>query len=781
MCFNTIIKSNSKQVTKRKEVSFLATMKDVAREAGVSVATVSYYVNNKSISEKNAKKVREAIEKLDYFVHTTAQSLRRADQKVVGVVFPNISEPYYEKIINSVKNSLLQRGVDFLLELSEGDPGREQRAVMDFVSKRLSGIILYSCQPENSSFFRMLSSSKIPFVLIDRKNESIDANYIDCNNESLFYDAARTLISAGRKDIAFIGGHTVHTENAAAYKGFCAAQKEPPAKRPDCRDYFTEPTRENGFRACMKLIEEAAELPSAILTTSVKMAEGIRYALVFNRIEVPREIVIVAAGDCEDDIFFMDTSILKLSRPAFGIGEAAVGLLLQNIHSPIVFEKQQLKMKGYYDMAALDIPAPPATIGANIHSLGTDEEITVLLIDDYGSISALQQLLIDFTAKERIRVNIEKVLPELEYDYISAHIEEVDALLFDVPWLPHLVQENLLLCLDDFIDKYRINPGKFAGDALLRCGAAGGHTYALPFLVSTQLLFYRKDLFLNETLQKEYESRYMIPLELPKNWLQYNAISEFFTQTVTPSSPVRYGSTLSVSYTEQLMCSFFPRLWAYGGSLFDADGVPSFASSAAKKAVQNLLATVKTAHPDCITDRPEHVIDKLLRGETAMCCEFFNYVTNLFHKYDPSVTSRIGYTNIPGGRGVMGGWSFGISAKSQKAESAFKFMKWITSSAVAIPHTILGGQSPHLKAYHNYDVVSLYPWLPTALNAFSHSRKRELPAEGPYARFSEQELERIMAEALFPLVRQTLAGHMPGMQEIERALSLAEQTLVQGA
>lgn len=753
----------------------MATMKDVAREAGVSVATVSYYVNNKSISEKNAKKVQAAIEKLNYFVHTTAQSLRKADQKIIGIIFPNISEPYYEKIINSVKNSLLQREVDFLLELSDGDPAREQRAVMDFISKRLSGIILYSCQPGNDSFFRMLSSSKIPFVLVDRKNNSIDANYIDGNNYSLFFDAARKLVSKGRGDIAFIGGHTHYTENANAYNGFRAALGEAGGAPRAHRDYFTEPTRENGFRACMKLIEETDTLPSAILTTSVKMAEGIRYALVFNRIEVPREIVIVAAGDCEDDIFYMNASILKMSRPAFGVGEAAVELLLQNIHSPIVFEKQQVLMEGYYDTAALSISPPPETIGANIHSLKTDEEITVLLIDDYGSISALQQLLIDFTAKERIRVNIEKVLPELEYDYITEHVGDVDALLFDVPWLPHLVQNGLLLCLDDFIEKYRLNPGKFAGDALTRCGSCGGRTYALPFLVSTQLLFYRKDLFSSDALQKDYESKYMIPLELPKNWLQYNSISEFFTQSITPSSPVRYGNTLSVSYTEQLMCSFFPRLWAYGGSLFDGNGTPCFTANAVKKAVQNLLQTVRSAHPDCITDRPEHVIDKLLRGETAMCCEFFNYVTNLFHKYDPSVTNRIGYTKIPGNAGVMGGWSFGISSSSKKAESAFKFMKWVTSSAVAIPQTILGGQSPHLKAYHNYDMVSLYPWLPKAIDAFTHSRKREIPLSGPLSRMSEKEVENIMADALFPLVNQALHGDTPGMPEIEQALLSAER------
>jgi multiple sugar transport system substrate-binding protein len=748
----------------------MATIKDVANEAGVSTATVSFYLNNKPVSEEKAQKISQAINKLNYIVNTPGRNLRTKNNEI-GIILPSIYEPYYEKIINSLKGFLTYQGKKFRLELSDEDPENETKSIMSFIGSKSSGIILYSCQPDNRQVFNMLNASGIPFVLIDRKPSDFDCNFVGCDNFRLFYNMTDNLIKHGKRSLALVCGPQHYTENIKAREGFLSALEAGGLSEKNASVIHTRSIRENGFLAGIQLVEASGKPPSAVLTTSYKLAEGLRYAFMINRIQVGVDIIIITSGDSEDDVFYYDPTIIKTSRPAFEIGETAGKLLLQNIKSPVVFEKQQVIINDTVDLKHPSLGSIPAAHGKS------EETIRILLPEKFGSTDALKQLLIDFYSKENISVKMQFLNIDDLYKYTITGLagagSDVDVFLFDIPWFQDLVEKGVLLCLDDYITRNALDASQYVPELLDHSSRYNGHYFSLPYISTTQLLFYRKDLFSDKYLSQQFENQYKIPLSPPRDWLQYSIISKFFTQKYNPLSPVEWGHAMGMYNSSLLICRFLPRLWSYGGDLYDKSGIPSLVTLPAKKAVKNLLECVQTAYPD-VFQHPEEAVDQLISGNIAMLMTFFNFATDIADKLKSAVLSKIGYTSIPGAKPVMGGWSLGINKFSRHPEAAFKFIKWATSADIAIPNTILGGQSPQLKAYRNYDLVSLYPWLPKALSEFSKARKRKAPIKGKHSSHSEDLVEKIIANELRVLIEQTLSGAMPDAGVIEKALYNAE-------
>jgi multiple sugar transport system substrate-binding protein len=748
----------------------MATIKDVAKEAGVSIATVSYFLNKKPVSEEKSKKIYEAIKKLNYFVNSPGRDLRTKN-KEIGIIMPNIYEQYYEKIINSLKGFFTYRNRSFRLELSDENPESETKSLISFIGKKSSGIILYSCQPDNREVFNMLNASGIPFVLIDRKPPDFECNFVGCDNYRLFYNLTDNLIRRGKSRLALVCGPQNYTENEKAHEGFLSALEASGFPAKNANVIHTRSIRENGFLAGMQLVESSDKPPVAVLTTSYKLAEGLRYAFMINRIQAGTDVIILTSGDSEDDVFYYDPTIIKTSRPAFEIGETAGKLLLQNIKSPVVFEKQQAIINDTVDLTHLPEGNAPSAKIRSVKNSG--ETISLLLPDEFGSTDGLKRLLIDFYSKENISVDIKYMVMDDLYKYLTTGLNHsdsnVDVFLFDIPWFQELVEKGVLLCLDDYITRNALDTSQYVPEILEHSSRYNGHYYSLPHISSTQLLFYRKDLFNDEYLSQQFESQYKIPLSPPRDWLQYSTISKFFTRKYNPLSPVEYGNSMVFYQTTLFTCEFLPRLWSYGGDLYDKSGMPSLLTAPAKKALKNLLECAQTAYPDIFT-HPMDTADNLIEGKAAMLITFFNFAAGIADKLKSTVLSKIGYTSIPGSIPVMGGWCLGINKFSRHSEAAFKFIKWATSADIAIPNTILGGQSPQLKTYRNYDLVSLYPWLPKGLSEFSKARKRKTPVKGNRSNYSEERVEEIIANELKILIQQAVSGSMPDADAIERTL-----------
>ena len=192
----------------------MATIKDVARESGLAVGTVSRILNNRGyISDKSRAKVQEAMEKLDYKPNEMARSLKRRSSNLIGIIVPRIDHPYFASLISALEEAAYKKDYRILLMNSQGDPRKENRFIDLCYMNQVAGIILCN---SNMDIVKPGDLS-IPVVTIERKMEGGDAA-IECDNEKGGRLAARHLIERGCRHLLHISGYT-HADMPAEKRG----------------------------------------------------------------------------------------------------------------------------------------------------------------------------------------------------------------------------------------------------------------------------------------------------------------------------------------------------------------------------------------------------------------------------------------------------------------------------------------------------------------------------------------------------------------------------------
>lgn len=760
----------------------MATIKDVAREAGVSAGTVSNYLNKKvTVSDKTADKIQKAIMKLHYVVQNSGRELRQQRSNVIGLIFPNISEPYFEKVVSSIKGYMNFHGARYSIEitLTDNNPGKEADVIMNYIGRNISGIILYSCDPDNREVFSFLESSGIPCVLVDRRPAGYDCNLVYLDNYTVFYETTCYYLQKREFPIALALGPLKYDENRFAMDGYRDACRSNENGNTEETVYYGDPTREHGFKIGMAMCQRKKNIPQIILTTSYKMAEGIRYAYHMNHFDVKRDVRIITTGDIQNDVFYFDSEIIKTSRSAYEVGEKICQLLLANIREPYMFDKKQYCIKDALQPDILTFPEKKIGIKDT-----EDEEkiLKVAVLDDKTAVGAISSLLVDFYHKTGIRITFEKVLPQEMFSFIQDYAEsdrdDVDVFMFDVPWLYYFADRGYLKNLTQLSGKHGLNTDYFIPEIWKHFSLYKNELYALPFMVCTQLLFYRTDLFQNPAIRFQYENTCKLSLAAPYNWHQYNIIARFFTRKYNPDSPVEYGHSMSLSYPEELICALMPRLWELKSDLYDQNGHIHVNGKAMRKAVKGLLESILYADPDVVLNRPIDALGNFMSGKTAMVSTYYNYAMDITDPKKSAVVDAYGFDKIPGSS-VMAGWCLGISSMTRNEDEAFAFIKWATGEEISVPHTILGGQSPNVSIYRNYDLVSMYPWLTRAFTEIRGSRARKTPVTANRKIINEKQVENCIYDALFPLVQRAVNGDIAQLAEIEIVLDDLQQSMME--
>jgi LacI family transcriptional regulator len=305
------------------------TIKDIARKADVSVATVSYVINKtRWVSPKLTSRVNAAIAELSYSPNAVAQSLRQSRTKTIGLIVPDNSNPFFAEIAKGVEDAGFDAGYSVILCNSNAMIERELAYVELLKSKRVDGIIFIGTTTE-TKHLRPLIRSGIPAVIFYRQSGNLDVDTFCIDNERAGFLATSHLIELGHREIACIQPASAATASGHRVEGFLRAMQEHGLQ---CNEQLM-PRGDNllpgGWRAANELIK--SQIPfSAVFACNDAMAVGCIRAFCEAGYRVPEDISIVGVDDIQL-ASFCEPTLTTITQPKDQAGRQAVEMLLDRI------------------------------------------------------------------------------------------------------------------------------------------------------------------------------------------------------------------------------------------------------------------------------------------------------------------------------------------------------------------------------------------------------------------------------------------------------------------
>ncbi len=300
-------------------------LKDVADYVGLSISTVSRVINNQDpINPKTRKKVEEAVRKLGYQPNEVARRLKMNVSDVIGVVVPDITNPFFAAIVRGVQLRAAQEGYQMLLCDTDADEEKEKKSINLLIRQKVAAIICATVTSESKAeeIYKNLST---PIVFIDN-TPPIDRDFssVTINNYLAAKELTVKLIEQGHRSIWMIAGPESESSARDRMQGYLAAMRENSGVQ--ARILYGD-NREISGKRCMDEILKEKNRPTAILTSNNFMAYGAMNAMLAKGVRTPEDIA-VATFDVFDNTGLIKKSILSVQQPADGMGNIAVELCL---------------------------------------------------------------------------------------------------------------------------------------------------------------------------------------------------------------------------------------------------------------------------------------------------------------------------------------------------------------------------------------------------------------------------------------------------------------------
>ena len=311
----------------------MATMKDVARLAGVSTSTVSHVINqNRYVIESITLRGKNAIEELNYAPSALARSLKMNRTNTIGMLLTTSNNPFYAEVVRGVERSCYERGYSLILCNTEGDLQRMNHSLETLLQKRVDGLLIMCTEVQDPSKDVFTRYPSVPTVMMDWSPFDSVGDVIQDNSFLGGEIATRYLIDSGFTRIACIAGPQDKSPARARYQGFIQAMEQ--AKIEVNEDYiiFSDFEFAGGFESMNKLLELSTP-PQAIFAGNDAMAVGAYQAIFQKGIKVPDDISIIGYDDI-DLSPYMIPPLTTIHQPKDKLGKQAVDQLIYRMDNP---------------------------------------------------------------------------------------------------------------------------------------------------------------------------------------------------------------------------------------------------------------------------------------------------------------------------------------------------------------------------------------------------------------------------------------------------------------
>lgn len=275
------------------------TLKDIARDLGVSTVTVSKVLRGQTdISDKTRERVLKRMRELNYQPNMLARALAGGRSQAIGLVVPDLIHPFFGEFARSLAGALRSEGLVLVLASSEEDPEIEEQEIKTLLARGVDVLLVASCRPALHPS-PALAETTTPVLLVDRHFPTLPIDFVGTNDLMVGELAARHLVGIGRRRIAHIGGRGI-SPTADRLKGFqralAAAGIDLPEAYVVMRDGFEESGDATGYYAMQELLS-SREPPDAVFCYNDLSAIGAMDAAMQAGLRIPQDVAFIGCGN----------------------------------------------------------------------------------------------------------------------------------------------------------------------------------------------------------------------------------------------------------------------------------------------------------------------------------------------------------------------------------------------------------------------------------------------------------------------------------------------------
>lgn len=650
----------------------MATILDIAREAGVSHGTVSNVLNQKgNVSVEKIKLVEKAAKKLGYKINYSAKSLRQGQSDLVAVIIP---EYYleYNQLYSAINDTLSQKGYKVQSYITHDINEIELKVIEEIAEERVLAVFTVSCLENANQYYSNLNNGDTDIFFIERKPDNAK-QYISFDYQLAAEEVANYLVSFPSEEIGVFLSEKQFNINQIISEKFIETLSLNESN-------FIYSNKGQDYRNAFLIIKQLGK--KVIFTNNLNRAALLQKASYYSGLA--QDIMIIClATDSPNTIVSGKKYILN----HYYLGIQVAEMFLKSLNTNNKKNTYIVENDGFLET---DLISYPKT------------KLKLLTIQSPTS-NAIVNLSQDFTRRTSVSLEI-TVLPYEEFNLeLNTNANKYDLIRTDMALLAYQAKKiyqplsNISRELDLLIDQ--IAP--FYQEKFM---TVGKKVYTLPLDPSVQMLFYREDIFSNLIVRRTFFETYKKELKLPKTFKEYADLVSFFSSGNFGSD---YGTVINAKNPAIIASEFLAAYYSLGSHLVESNNSITLEESSAIQAMElykSIYKSSKLVYKNWWNDSVQAFSD----GKIAMIIGYTNHLSTIA---DSKIGSLVNFTAVPNDHPLLGGGVIGITTDCQQVQASSQFLIWINSPEIKKESTLLGGTSIDSKIGQSEMVHQTYPWL----------------------------------------------------------------------
>ncbi|SHE42258.1 LacI family DNA-binding transcriptional regulator [Clostridium fallax] len=322
------------------------TINDIAKMAGVSLATVSRVLNNSGyVKDETRKKVLAVIKELNYTPSAIARSLSKNQTSTIGVIVPDIANPFFGEVIRGISEVADNTNLNIILCDSNESIKKELKSIKALREQRIRGLIISPTSADNdvnSEYLKTLNSLGIPVILVDGQLKYSNFSGIFVDNIKGSYDAVEALIKEGHKKIAIITGRMSSKPAKDRLLGYEKALIMNNIPLDPQYIFYGDYRQESGYNLTKEILS-LKEKPTAIFVSNNLMTLGCINALFESNYKIPDDMSLISF-DRIDLLNILGLKISHINGPSIELGRIGMNLLLDSLQKPEDLELKKITL-----------------------------------------------------------------------------------------------------------------------------------------------------------------------------------------------------------------------------------------------------------------------------------------------------------------------------------------------------------------------------------------------------------------------------------------------------